>query len=115
MNVSESYYLKVNDQMRGPYTIPQLRHMYLKGLVAPETPYWQDGMKDLRPVRLLFQHPPLDMRALLLKWGSVLLGLIIGCTLVVTLWRDRIDALLGSGVMGQFFRKFIYIWFYKKD
>jgi len=113
--MSESYYLKVEGQMRGPYSLPQLRRLYLRGFVAPQTPFWQDGMEELQPVEALFARPPTDWRAVMLR---TLLAGAVGTVLLVlflALWRDRILEFADSPEVGEFLRKAIYILFFKQE
>jgi len=47
---SEEYFIKVQGEQKGPYTYPQLKALYEKGLVPEETEYWRDGMEQWEAV-----------------------------------------------------------------
>ena len=44
------YYILLNDQKAGPYTIGQLRAMWQSGAITAQTQYWFDGAADWRPL-----------------------------------------------------------------
>ena len=46
----EVFYVHVQGEQRGPYTIPQIDHMINSGLIAIETLYWREGMEQWQPV-----------------------------------------------------------------
>ena len=46
----EVFYVHVQGEQRGPYTIPQIDHMLNSGLIAIETLYWREGMEQWQPV-----------------------------------------------------------------
>ena len=46
----EVFYVHVQGEQRGPYTIPQIDHMLNSGLIALETLYWREGMEQWQPV-----------------------------------------------------------------
>lgn len=44
--MSDQYYLWLNDQQAGPYTMIQLRSIWNSGAITSETLYWQEGMSE---------------------------------------------------------------------
>jgi hypothetical protein len=42
----EEYFIRVEEEQKGPYTFPQLKRLYEKALIPAETLYWQDGMEE---------------------------------------------------------------------
>ena len=112
--MSESYYLQVEGQFRGPYSIPQIRSLYHKGFVTPETPYWQDGMEEPRPVQSLFERPPVDWWRVVWRWAFAVAVALAPVVLMLVLWRDRILAFADSPEVSEFLRKAIYILFFKE-
>jgi hypothetical protein len=113
--MTESYYLQVEGHYRGPYSVPQIRSLYARGFVAPETPYWQDGMEEPRPIHTLFQTPPVNWAAIVWRWILFALVVLVPVALFLALWRDRILAFADSPEVSEFLRKAIYILFFKQD
>jgi hypothetical protein len=89
----EVFYVHVQGEQRGPYTIPQIDHMLNSGLIAMETLYWREGMEQWHPVTEL-----VVVRRLANPWikpGIALAVLLVGAVLVrmfgpITLegWRE---------------------------
>ncbi len=46
----EVFYVHVQGEQRGPYTIPQIDHMLNSGLIELSTLYWREGMEQWEPV-----------------------------------------------------------------
>ena len=46
----EIFYLHIQGEQRGPYTIPQIDHLLNSGLIAQETLYWREGLDQWQPV-----------------------------------------------------------------
>ena len=46
----EIFYLHLDGEQRGPYTIPQIDHMLNSGVIAEETLYWREGLDQWQPV-----------------------------------------------------------------
>jgi hypothetical protein len=46
----EVFYVHIQGEQRGPYTILQIDHMLNSGLIALETLYWREGMDQWQPV-----------------------------------------------------------------
>lgn len=53
-------YLLVNGEQRGPYSLEQLRAMYLAGAVTSDAFYWQEGLAEWLPIDELFAPPIID-------------------------------------------------------
>lgn len=50
MTSPEIFYLDIQGEQRGPYTIPQIDHLVNSGLIAQETMYWREGLEHWQPV-----------------------------------------------------------------
>ena len=48
-----SYYIRLNDETKGPYTIGQLRSMWLSGVLTGDTLYCEEGYRKWLQLRLL--------------------------------------------------------------
>lgn len=46
----EIFYLHIQGEQRGPYTVPQIDHLVNSGLIAQETLYWREGLDQWQPV-----------------------------------------------------------------
>lgn len=46
----EVFYVHMQGEQRGPYTIPQIDHMLNSGLIEMHTLYWREGMEQWEPV-----------------------------------------------------------------
>jgi hypothetical protein len=53
MNSPEAFYLHLQGEQRGPYTIPQIDHLLNSGLIGEETLYWREGLDQWQPVTSL--------------------------------------------------------------
>ena len=49
----EIFYLHIQGEQRGPYTVPQIDHLLNSGLIAEETLYWREGLDQWQPVTTL--------------------------------------------------------------
>jgi len=49
----EVFYLHIQGEQRGPYTIRQIDHLLNSGLIAVETLYWREGLDQWQPVTSL--------------------------------------------------------------
>lgn len=58
---SDAYYLMLNGQQSGPYTVNQLKTMWQSGTINAGIYYWQMGMNDWQPLMNIRQF--LDMSA----------------------------------------------------
>ena len=72
MNTREAYYLHVQGEQKGPYTLRQLDHQLHTGLIAPDTLYWAEDMEQWHPITDL-----IPMRQPRRPWRTVLIVLLI--------------------------------------
>ncbi len=73
----EVFYLHLQGEQRGPYTIPQIDHLLNSGLIAEETLYWREGLEQWQPVTSLVR-----LRRKANPWTKPLL--ILGLLLLLT-------------------------------
>jgi hypothetical protein len=73
MNSHEAFYVHVQGEQKGPYTLRHLDHLLNSGLIPVETLYWTDGMEGWLPVTDLVQlrHNPRNWKKLIIL-GAVL-------------------------------------------
>jgi type II secretory pathway component PulM len=94
MNSHEAFYVHVQGEQKGPYTIRHLDHLLNSGLIPVETLYWTEGMENWLPVTDLVQyrHKPRNWKKLI-AFGVFLLVLgafvaFFGPT-IADGWRER--------------------------
>ena len=46
----EVFYLHIQGEQRGPYTVPQIDHLLNSGLIQAETLFWREGLEQWQPV-----------------------------------------------------------------
>ena len=93
MNSLEVFYLHIQGEQRGPYTIPQIDHMLNSGIISEDTLYWREGLEQWQPVTSLVirrkrKNPwvkPAIALAILLVISS--LARVFG-PITVTGWRE---------------------------
>src|SRR4051794_9029866 len=70
----EWFYLHIDGEQRGPYTIAQIDHLLNSGLIREETSYWREGMEQWQPVTDLVR-----LRKPRRSWWKrgIVLGLIV--------------------------------------
>lgn len=80
MNSHEAFYVHVQGEQKGPYTLRHLDHLLNSGLIPVETLYWAEGMEQWLPVTELIplRHKPRNWKRLFIL-GAVLL--VIGAFL----------------------------------
>ena len=78
MTSPEVFYLHIQGEQRGPYTLPQIDHLLNSRLIAMETLFWREGLDQWQPVTNLV---PLRKRAK--PWMKPLV--IVGVALVLAL------------------------------
>lgn len=73
MNSHEAFYVHVQGEQKGPYTLRHLDHLLNSGLIPVETLYWTEGMEQWLPVTELVQyrHKPRNWKRLIIL-GAVL-------------------------------------------
>ncbi len=89
----EVFYLHIQGEQRGPYTIPQIDHLLNSGLIAEETLYWREGLEQWQPVTTLVRlrrkvNPwtrPLLVLGILLLLAAILQ--FFG-SVILTGWRE---------------------------
>jgi len=89
----EIFYLHIQGEQRGPYSIPQIDHLLNSGLIAEETLYWREGLEQWQPVTSL-----VALRRKGNPWGRRLLAfsvlLLVGVvvyffgSIAVVGWRE---------------------------
>lgn len=53
MKSPEVFYLHINGEQRGPYTVQHIDHLLNSGLIGEETLYWREGLEQWQPVTQL--------------------------------------------------------------
>ncbi len=51
----EVFYIHINGEQRGPYTVPQIDHLLNSGLIPAETTFWREGLEQWLPVTNLVE------------------------------------------------------------
>jgi len=74
----EIFYLHIDGQQRGPYTVPQIDHLLNSGLIAEETLYWREGLEQWQPVTTLVK-----LRRRGNRWVKPLIALAVVAALAV--------------------------------
>jgi hypothetical protein len=94
MNSHEAFYVNVQGEQKGPYTLRHLDHLLNSGLIPEETLYWTDGMEQWLPVTDLVQlrHKPRNWKKLFIT-AAILVVLVaflafFGPT-IADGWRER--------------------------
>ncbi len=57
MDTREEYYIHMNEEQKGPFTLSQIKHMYDHNYIPEEALYWNDGMEQWRHVSDLCGPP----------------------------------------------------------
>lgn len=50
MKSEEGYYIKINGDQKGPYTLAHIRHLYSAGFIDPETEYWHEQLEQWQQI-----------------------------------------------------------------
>lgn len=53
MNTEDGYYLRINGEQKGPYSLSHLRHLFSAGFIKPETPFWHEAYEEWQEIGLL--------------------------------------------------------------
>ena len=71
MTSPEVFYLHIQGEQRGPYTIGHIDHLLNSGLIAEETLFWREGLEEWQPVTNLVarRHPKNRWRAIAIAGG----------------------------------------------
>ena len=93
MSSPEVFYLHIQGEQLGPYTIRQIDHLLNTGMIAEETLYWCEGLEQWAPVVSL-----VPKRIHTRSWGKILASLVavaafgLACAffgpVVVNGWRE---------------------------
>jgi hypothetical protein len=75
----ECFYLHIDGEQRGPYTVAQIDHLLNSGLIREETTYWREGMEQWHPVTNL-----VHLRKPVRSWWKP--GLILALAVVILLF-----------------------------
>jgi hypothetical protein len=62
MNSHEAFYVHVDGEQKGPYTLRHLDHLLNSGLIPEETLYWMEGFEQWHPLTELIplrKKPPI--------------------------------------------------------
>jgi hypothetical protein len=86
----EIFYLHIDGEQRGPYTIPQIDHLLNSGLIAEETLYWREGLEQWQPVTTLVK-----LRRRKRPWGRIILTACIILIVAFVAWFFGSVAILG--------------------
>lgn len=54
-----TYFLLINGETKGRYSVSQVKAMYEAGTITADTLYWSDGLPEWKPVDHLFQQETL--------------------------------------------------------
>jgi hypothetical protein len=87
---ASEYYLFLNEQQLGPYTVGQLRSMWQAGTVTSQTQYCYEGAESWRPLSelssMLEPQPPVELSyamAFVIPFVGIIMGIYI-------LTKDRV-------------------------
>lgn len=80
MKSPEVFYLHINGEQRGPYTIQHVDHLLNSGLIAEDTLFWREGMEQWLPVTQLVAR-----RKRVKRWIRPAVPLAIAAVLAVFL------------------------------
>jgi hypothetical protein len=91
---TEVFYLHIDGEERGPYTVSQIDHLLNSGLISTQALYWREGMEQWSPVTELVTlrvRPKRDWTRTAILGGVLVLLLILvrifGPTAVMG-WRE---------------------------
>lgn len=113
---AENYYLHIHGEQKGPYTIPQITHLYRTGLIAAETLFWAEGMDQWQPVTELWRLPDPTGKMSPFSWlGAIVVLLVCAFFLLLQYFPHELLRLWEmSGAEGAV-RKAIYILFFRSS
>jgi hypothetical protein len=77
----EVFYLHIQGEQRGPYTIKHIDHLLNSGLIAEETLFWREGLEQWQPVTNLVVR-----REVHKDWRPLIIGGAIFLALALLLW-----------------------------
>jgi hypothetical protein len=77
----EVFYLHIQGEQRGPYTIKHIDHLLNSGLIAEETLFWREGLEQWQPVTNLVVR-----REHHKNWRPWIIGGAVAVALALLLW-----------------------------
>lgn len=80
MNSPEVFYLHINGEQRGPYTIRHIDHLLNCGLINEDALFWREGLEQWQPVTQLVVR-----RHVRKSWGrpATAIGIVLALAVVV--------------------------------
>ena len=80
MNSPEVFYLHINGEQRGPYTIKHIDHLLNCGLINEDALFWREGLEQWQPVTQLVVR-----RQVRKSWGrpAIAIGMVLALGLIV--------------------------------
>ena len=84
MKSDEVFYLHIDGDERGPYTVPQIDHLLNSGLISEQTLFWREGMEQWSPVTELVVRREQPKR----NWRRT--GIVLGCLFFLFLIFARV-------------------------
>ena len=93
MDSREEYYIHMNDEQKGPFTLSQIKHMYDRNYIPEDALYWNDGMEQWRHVSDLCGPPEwMEKKGRWLKPATIVAALAILGVLAMIFLPVTIDA-----------------------
>jgi hypothetical protein len=80
MSSHEVFYLHIQGEQRGPYTIRHIDQLLNSGLIAEDTLFWREGLEQWQPVTNLVARRQPQRR-----WKGVAVGAAIAVVLALLL------------------------------
>ena len=90
----EVFYLHINGEQRGPYTVRHIDHLLNSGLITEDALFWREGLEQWQPVTDLVarRQPKKQWRRTALVGGiaAILILVLLRLFLPITLdgWRE---------------------------
>ena len=79
-HLHEVFYLHINGEQRGPYTVRHIDHLLNSGLINEDALFWREGLEQWQPVTdLVVRRQPKN------RWGkrAVILAVALICALLL--------------------------------
>lgn len=81
MNSPEVFYLHIQGEQRGPYTIRHIDHLLNCGLIDEDALFWREGLEQWQPVtNLVVRRQPIN------RWKKPLIALAIAAVLALPVY-----------------------------
>ncbi len=81
MNSPEVFYLHINGEQRGPYTIRHIDHLLNCGLISEDALFWREGLEQWQPVTQLVVR-----RQVRKSWGRRVGAIVVVLALGLLVW-----------------------------